>query len=312
LRGFFYAENVIGRGGYTEALLPLHPDRVTMERLIGQKYRYRYVDLDGRERTFLPEELFRVLAYSEEDGMTPISPVKANADSVGITEAAERYASSYFGNSANPSGTLESDSKIDNDTRKIIEDSWNRAHRGPDKAGKVAVLGHGLKFNPISISNDDSQLLETRQFQLTDICRIYRVPPHLVQDLLRSTFSNIEHQSLDFATYTMRPWFRRIEAAISRDLLLRDERKEFFPKFDLNDLMATDLKAQAEYNASGIQNGWMTPNEARKRQGLNAMNGLDEPMIPNNLRKLSDPPPTASQGLDSKGQQSTNKGNSDK
>jgi HK97 family phage portal protein len=312
IRGFFYAEIVLDRSGYPQALLPLHPDRVTIEKLPGKRWRYRYIDEDGLERIFMPEELFRVVEYTEEDGFTPISPIKANADTVGVTEAAERYAASYFGNASNPGGALESDLQIDDPTRKSIRESWERAHRGPNNSGKVAVLGSGLKYKPISINPEDAQLLDTREFQLTDICRIFGVPPHLVQQLLRATFSNIEHQSLDFSTYTMRPKFRRIEDSIGRDLLLADERKTYFAKFDLNDLMAADLKAQAEYSASGIQNGWMTPNEVRKRQGLNALDGLDEPMIPNNLRKLSDPPPTAATPGFDKGQQSTNKGNSDK
>lgn len=307
LRGFFYAEIVLDRSFQVAALLPLHPDRVTLERLPGERYRYRYVNLDGVEKIYQPNELFRVLEYTEEDGYTPISPIRANADTVGITEAAERYQASYLGNASSPGGTLQAEGKIDPAARLAIAESWNRAHRGPDKAGKVAVLDQGLQYKQLPINAEDAQLLETREFQLTDICRIYGVPPHLVQQLLRATFSNIEHQSLDFSTYTMRPTFRRIEAAISRDLLLKNERKTLFPKFDLNDLMAADLKAQAAFNASGIQNGWMTPNEARKRQGLNALDGLDEPMIPNNLRKLSDPPPSSKNGGD-KGQQSTHKG----
>lgn len=309
LRGYFYAEIVMDRLGQVEELLPLHPDRVILEQLIDGSFRYRYTEITGQERFFLPNELFRVMFYTEENGMTPISPIKANADSVGITEAAERYAATYFGNSATPSGSLEADGKLSDEARSAIRNSWNRMFRGPDNAGKIAVLDQGLKFKQITINNDDSQLLETRQWQLTDICRIYRVPPHLVQDLTRSTFKNIEHQSLDFMTHTMRPWLRRIEGAIIRDLLLKDERKQYFPRFDMSDLLAADAKARAEYIASGIQNTWMTPNEGRVMEGLNPLPGLDEPMMPSNLRRMSDPLPTP--GSEPPGQQSTNKGNDD-
>lgn len=308
VRGFFYAEIVLDRLGQVAELLPLHPDRVIHERLINGKYRYRYTDLDGSERTFMPSDLFRVMYYTEEDGMTPISPIKANADSVGVTEAAERYAASYLGNAASPGGALVTDLKVDDPSRKAIQDSWNRAYRGPDKAGKVAVLDQGFKYQQIPINADDAQLLETRQWQLTDICRIYRVPPHLVQDLTRSTFKNIEHQSLDFLTHTMRPWMRRIERSIERDLLLKDERKQFFVRFDLNDLLAADAKARAEYNASGIQNGWMTRNEARVSEGMNPLDDLDEPLMPSNLRGIHDPLPVPGSASDPPGQQSTNKG----
>ena len=308
VRGFFYAEIVLDRLGQVAELRPLHPDRVTQERLIDGNIRYRYLDLVGNERLFLPKELFRVMYYTEEDGMTPISPIKANADSVGITEAAERFAASYFGNSAVPGGALESDGKLNSEARSEIAASWNRAHRGPDRAGKIAVLDQGLKFKQITINNEDSQLLETRQWQLTDICRIYRVPPHLVQDLTRSTFKNIEHQSLDFITHTMRPWYRRIEAAISRDLLIPDEGKNYFARFNLTDLLAADAKARADLYASGIQNGWMTRNEARKFENLNPLDDLDEPLMPSNLRGINDPPPGPGFEADPPGQQSTSKG----
>jgi HK97 family phage portal protein len=312
MRGVFYAKIVLSRSGQVEALLPLHPDRMWIESLAPYKWRYRYHDEFGNEKYFMPDELFRVLLYSEPDGITPISPIRANADSVGITEAAERYAANYFGNSATPGGSLEADGRLTDEAKKAVGESWNRMFRGPDKAGKIAVLDQGLKFKQITINNDDSQLLETRQFQLTDIARIFRVPPHLIQDLTRSTFSNIEHQSLDFVTHTARPWLRRIGQCVQRDLLLDNELDQYFAEFWTKDLMAADAKARAEYNASGIQNGWMTPNEARVSEGLNPLDDLDEPMIPNNLRKLSDPPPTAAPPGKEPGQQSTSKGNSDK
>lgn len=304
-RGFSYSEILSDRFGQVVSLRPLHPDRVTHEWTINGNMRYRYTEITGEERIFTPSELFRVMYYTEEDGMTPISPISANADSVGVTEAAERYAASYFGNSALPGGTLEADGKLSPEARREIAASWNRAHRGPDRSGKIAVLDQGLKFNPITINNQDSQLLETRQWQLTDICRIFRVPPHLVQDLTRSTFSNIEHQSLDFATYTMRPWFRRIEQAITRDLLTHEESERYFARFNLADLLAADASARAELYASGIQNGWMTRNEARKFENLNPLDGLDEPLMPSNLRGIDEP---ISTDPDPPGQQSTSKG----
>jgi HK97 family phage portal protein len=307
LRGFFYAEIVLGPLGQVAQLRPLHPDRVIHELQPSGKMLYRYLDPTGRERIFNTKDLFRVMYYTEEDGMTPISPISANADTVGITEAAERYAASYFGNSAIPGGSLEADGKLSPEARKEIARSWNATHKGPDNAGKIAVLDQGLKFKQITINNQDSQLLETRQWQLTDICRVYRVPPHLVQDLTRSTFTNIEHQSLDFITHTMRPWFRRIETAISRDLMMAIERPDYFARFNLNDLLAADAAARAAFYSSGIQNGWMTRNEARKFENLNPLDELDEPLMPSNLRGVNDPAPESSQAF-GPGQQSTSNG----
>lgn len=314
LRGFFYARIVMdrmGRLGQIKELRPLNPERVLHEHLIDGTIRIKYTEVNGSQRSFSPNELFRVMFYTEEDGLTPISPVKANADTVGITDAAERYAASYLGNAASPGGVLQTDGKINDEARKAISDSWNRAYRGADRAGKVAVLDQGFEYKQISINSEDAQLLQTRQWQLTDICRIYRVPPHMVQDLSRSTFNNVEQQSLDFMVHTMRAWFRRIESAINRDLLIADERKIYFPAFDMTDLLTADVAARAEYNASGIQNGYLTPNEVRISEGLNPLPDHDETFIPNNLRKSSDPPPQFQRSTDP-GQQSTNKGGKNK
>jgi HK97 family phage portal protein len=284
-RGFFYAEKVFQQGRIVE-LRPLQPDWVTIQKLSNGWLRYEYNDnLTGKHRVYRPDELFRVQMFTGPDGYTPISPIRYNADAIGITESMERFAGSYFRHGAAPGGILELPMgvKITPEIQKAIKESWNREHQGPDSAHKIAVLDNGMKFTPINLSNEDSQLIESRRFQLADIARIFRVPLHMIQELEKSSFNNIEHQSLDFGIHTIRPWTKRIQQAIRRDILFEDEKKLYYAEFNMNDLLSADAKSRAEFYSNAIQNGFMTRNEVRERENLNPLPGLDEPLQPLNM-----------------------------
>jgi len=283
--GAFYAVKNFKRGRIA-SLEPLLPGRITVEKLDIRKLRFKYKDeFTGQEKTYLQEHLFRIPMFCGRDGFTPVSAIRYNADAISITEATEKFAASFFRNGATPGGSIEAPEsvRISPEDRKAIAESWNRNHQGPRNAFKIAVLDQGLKFNPINLSNEDSQLLESRRFQLSDIARIYRIPLHMIQELSKATFNNIEHQSLDFAIHTIRPWTRRIQHAVRRDLLHDEEKKTYFAEFNLNDLMSADARSRGEFYASGIQNGYMTRNEVRARENLNPIDGLDEPLQPLNM-----------------------------
>lgn len=285
-RGAFYAEKIYDRRGNIAELRPLMPDWMCIEKLPYGFLRFRYNDnFTGEVRTFRQDELFRVQLFTGPDGFRPISPIKYNADAIGIMESMERFSGAFFRNGAMPGGTLEAPEgiTIKDETRKSIAESWNRQHQGPNKAFKIAVLDQGLKFNPLNLTNEDSQLIESRRFQLADIGRIFGVPLHMIQENERSTFNNIENLSLDFGMYTIRPWCKRIQHAIRRDLLFEGEKNRYFAEFNLNDLLSADVKSRAEFYVSGIQNGFMTRNEVRARENLNALEGLDEPLQPLNM-----------------------------
>jgi len=143
------------------------------------------------------------------------------------------------------------------------------------------VLESGMKFHEVGVTNKDAQFLELRAFQITDIARLFRVPPHMIGDLSRATFSNIEQQSLEFVMHTMTPWAERWEASIESELLLADDPVEV--EFDFANLMRGDAASRSAYYQSGIQNGWMTRNEARIAENLNPIDGLDEPLRPLNM-----------------------------
>jgi HK97 family phage portal protein len=185
---------------------------------------------------------------------------------VGLAIATEQYGAKFFGNGARPGGVLEHPGIL-KDPEKLRE-SWNKVYQGTRNSHKVAVLEEGMKYHSIGIAPEDAQFLETRKYQVNEICRIFRVPPHLVGDLEKATFSNIEHQSIEFVQHTIRPWLVRWEQAISRLLLDESERLLYFAKFNVDGLLRGDYKSRMEGYAIGRQNGWLSTNDIRGLEDL--------------------------------------------
>ena len=201
------------------------------------------------------------------DGIMGYSPIALEKNAIGLGIAAEEYGSTFFKNGARPSGILTHPNTVKDPKR--LRESWNAAYGGSSNGSKVAILEENMSFTPISLPNNEAQFLETRKFQVEEICRIFRVPPHLIGDLSRSTFSNIEHQSIDFATHTIRPWLVRIEQAMNRALFSVSEKGRFYVQFNLDGLMRGDYKSRMEGYAIARQNGWMSANDIRALENLN-------------------------------------------
>ncbi|MCL2375293.1 MAG: phage portal protein, partial [Firmicutes bacterium] len=187
-----------------------------------------------------------------------------------------------FGSGARPGGVLEHPGTLKDPER--LRESWNKVYQGTANSHKIAILEEGLSYKAVGMSPDDSQFLETRQFQLGEICRIFRVPPHMIGDLSRSTFSNIEHQSIDFVVHTIRPWLVRWEQAIRRSLLTDIERQIYQPKFKVEGLLRGDFNSRMQGYAIARQNGWMSANEIRALEDMNRIaNGGDEYLVNGNM-----------------------------
>ena len=201
------------------------------------------------------------------DGLIGHSPIAMAKNAIGLSLAAEEYGSSFFSNSGTPSGVLEHPGVLKEPEK--VRDAWNDAYGGSGNAHKVAVLEEGMKFSAISINPQDAQFLETRKFQVNEICRIFRVPPHMIADLEKSSFNNIEQQSLDFVTNTIRPWLVRIEQSIFQQLLTEKEQESLFVKFNVDGLLRGDFQSRMNGYAVGIQNGFMSPNDVRELEDLN-------------------------------------------
>jgi len=286
LRGNAYCQIITNPRGEIVELVPIHPDRVRMELLRSGEFRYRVTDRFGDEAVLPRGDVWHLRGLSS-DGLMGMSPIELARESLGMALAAQDYGSRFFANDAKPTGGwIEFPGSFkDAEAKKVFRESYQAAQSGANR-GKVLVLENGMKFHEVGVTNKDAQFLELRKFQITDIARIFRVPPHMIADLDRATFSNIEQQSLEFVMHTMTPWAERWEASIGSELLLEGDDLEV--EFDFANLMRGDAASRSAYYQSGIQNGWLTRNEARVAENLNPLEGLDEPLRPLNMVEEGD------------------------
>ena len=272
LWGNAYAQIIRNGKGEVIALYPLMPNRMRVDRDSKGELYYsytRYSDeapaINGMTVTLRPSDVLHIPGLGF-DGLVGYPPIAMAKNAIGLAMATEEYGAKFFANGAAPGGVLEHPGTI-KDPQKVKE-SWNMAYQGSSNAHRVAVLEEGMKYQPIGISPEQAQFLETRKFQINEIARIFRVPPHMVGDLEKSSFSNIEQQSLEFVKYTLDPWVIRWEQAISRSLLRFDEKKLLFAKFNVDGLLRGDYASRMNGYAIGIQNGFMCPNDARALEDM--------------------------------------------
>ena len=272
LWGNAFAQILRNGRGEIAGLYPLLPNKMSVERDEKGQLFYRYLryeneppTMEGNTVILLPEDVLHIPGLGF-DGLVGYSPISMTKNAIGLSLAAEEYGSRFFANGAAPAGVLEHPGVI-KDVSKLRE-SWNRTFGGSGNAGKVAILEEGLHFNPISMSPQDSQLLETRQYQITEIARIFRIPPHMLADLSKATFSNIEHESLEYVKYTLTPWICRWEASLTDALLTREEQRKYEIRFNVDGLLRGDYKSRMEGYAVGINNGFMCPNDVRRLEGF--------------------------------------------
>ncbi len=296
LWGNAYAQIIRNGKGEVVALYPLMPDRMDVKRdsstgLLYYEYRVSNDDAkinSGSSVNLPPDEVLHIPGLGF-DGLVGYSPIAMAKNAIGLAIAAEEYGSKFFANGAAPSGALEHPGTL-KDAAKLRE-SWQSLFGGSSNAHKVAVLEEGMKYVPISIAPSDAQFLETRKFQIDEIARIFRVPPHMVGDLEKSSFSNIEQQSLEFVKYTLDPWVSRWEQSMARSLLKPEEKKQYFMKFNVDGLLRGDYQSRMNGYAVGRQNGWMSANDIRELENLDripAEQGGDLYLINGNMTKLED------------------------
>ena len=277
--------------GTVRELNPMHPDTVTpkVDAKSGELV-YAVRQPDGTTEELPPSEVFHVKLFPL-DGYIGASPIAYARETIGIGIAAEKHGAGLFANGAQPGGILESDKELSKEAQKRLLDSWEERHAGGDNAHRMAVLEGGLKWKTMTMPSKDAQWLESRKFQRSEIAGIFRVPPHLVGDLERATFSNIEHSSLDFVVHSLMPYLTRIEQRIWLQLLSPAEQKEMFGKFKTAALLRGDMAARAAYYTSQLQNGALSPNEIREFEDLNPREGGDVFLTPMNMLHDGKPPP---------------------
>ena len=295
LWGNAYAQIIRNGKGEVVALYPLMPNKMTVSRdETGQLY-YTY----QKSQEELPKDnAYTVTLHPSDvlhipglgfDGLVGYSPIAMAKNAIGLAIATEEYGSKFFANGAAPSGVLEHPGTIKDPQR--VRESWMSQFGGSVNSNKIAVLEEGLKYTPISISPEQAQFLETRKFQINEIARIFRVPPHMVGDLDKSSFSNIEQQSLEFVKYTLNPWVIRLEQAMHKALLLPSEKQNYFIKFNVDGLLRGDYQSRMNGYAVGRQNGWLSANDIREMENLNPISeeeGGNLYLINGNMTKLKD------------------------
>ena len=293
LHGNAYVEIRAGSAGFASELLPLHPSRMKVERIENGRLRYKYREDTGGETVYTQDQISHI-RWLSDDGVQGMVPVELARDAIGLARACEIHGASFFGNGARPGVVLTSENMIDAETARSLRDNWERVHRGSDRAFKTAVLTGGLKPVELGGNNQESQFLETRRFAVEEICRIYGCPPHLVGDLTRSSFSNIEQQSLDYLQNTLLGWLRRFESAFARDLITDSN---VFAEFDVRGLLRGDAAARASYYQTLWNLGVASINEIRGWENLDPVTGGDTRFVQLNMttleRAVADPGPVA-------------------
>lgn len=287
LWGNAYAQIIRDGRGQVIALYPLLPDKMIVDRTSNGQLYYEYHS-DKGVFVLSSEDVLHIPGLGF-DGLIGYSPIAMAKNAIGMAIATEEYGASFFANGANPGGVLEHPGVV-KDPKKIRE-SWNAVYQGSSNAHRIAVLEEGMKFQQIGIPPEQAQFLETRKFQLNEIARLFRIPPHMVGDLEKSSFSNIEQQSLEFVKYTLDPWVIRWEMAMQKALLLPSEKKTHFIKFNVDGLLRGDYQSRMTGYSIGRQNGWLSANDIRELENMNPISeelGGDLYLINGNMTKLQD------------------------
>ena len=294
LWGNAYAQIIRDGRGHPLALYPLLPHKVTVSRLPNGELIYSYrldygediykgknaskgsgntgvhhnnTDISKDNTIILRKDEILHIPGLGFDGLVGYSPIAMAKNAIGMALATEEYGAAFFANGAQPGGVLEHPGVIKDPQR--VKDSWNAAYQGSGNANRVAVLEEGMKFQSIGIPPEQAQFLQTRKFQLNEIARIFRVPPHMVGDLEKSSFSNIEQQSLEFVKYTLDPWVVRWEQSLQQALILPNDKGKLFIKFNLDGLLRGDYQSRMKGYSTGIQNGFYSVNDVRQLENMN-------------------------------------------
>ena len=281
LRGNFYAYKVKALGDVVE-LLPLLPDSVQPKLDENWNPVYQVTFPDGSCDVLSQDEIWHVRTFTT-DSLVGLSPISYARQAIGLGLATEEHGARLFSNGTVSSGVLQTDQTLTDEAYKRLKENFQEQHQGLSNAHKPMILEMGLKWNNISMSAEDAQFLETRKFQLEEICRIFRVPMHMVQNTDRATFNNIENLGMGFVNYSLVPYLTRIEQRINVGLVNKEKRGQFYAKFNVGALLRGDMKSRYESYATGINWGILSPNECRDLEERNPREGGDVYLTPMNM-----------------------------
>lgn len=285
--GNAYAEIEWGGGGRVLALWPLRPDRMKVRRERGELY--YYYTMPGMPVQRLPS--YRIMHLRGlGSGVLGYSPVRMAMEAIGLSLATEEFGARFFSNGARPGFIVKHPGILSDTAYDRLKNSFEDAHRGLSNAHRTKILEEGMDVTTVGVPPEEAQFLETRRFQLNEVARMYRVPPHMVGDLTHATFSNIEHQSIDFVVHSLNPWLVRIEQAMMRDLLTEGERRSIVIEHLVDGLLRGDIETRYKSYATGRQWGWLSVNDIRARENMNPVEDGDEYLVPLNMAPAGELP----------------------
>lgn len=288
LFGVGYAEIVRNGAGQVAALYPLVSGAVK-KTYNKDKKEYEYTVSVGTEKIPMPKSKIFEIDWLSLDSLNVFEPLELAREAIGLNIASETYAGNYFKNGANVGGFVEYGDVMDDIAKDRFREQINKAYSGLANSNKLVFLEEGSKFQKVSNNPLESQMLETRKFQVIEIARFFNVPPHMIMDLEKATFSNIEQQSLNFVTYCLRTWLIRIEKAIMSQLFTAEDRKTLFVKFNVDALLRGEYTTRMEGYAIGRQNGWLSANDIRELEDMDKLDegqGGDEYLVNGNMKTI--------------------------
>lgn len=284
MRGNAY--NLINRDarGQVGEIIPLKPDEIQLAEASNGQLFYESAELN---RT-LPARAILHIRGMTLDGKLGLSPITLAREGLGLAMAAELHGATLFGNGATPTGAVKMPKALTEEQANDFRKSWRKVHGGAENANKIAILHSGMEYQQVGLSPEDAQFLETRKFQISEIARLFGVPAHMINDLEKATFSNIEHMSLAFVIHTLRPWLVRWEQRLNQTLLTPTERKKYYFEFLVDGLLRGDTASRYSAYMTGRQGGWLSSNDIRAMENMNPIKGGDEYLSPLNMKNAAE------------------------
>ena len=278
--GNSYVQIVRDNSANPVQLIPLNPDYVN----IFIKDNELFYQMDGGSVLDSADVLH--IKLISDDGIEGLSPIDQCAKAINWSLSMEEFGSTFFKNGAKPSSVLSTDRALSETAIERLKNSFNSSYAKLKSSNSTIILEEGLTFKPISISPEQAQFLASRQFGIEEIARIFNIPPHMLKDLSKSSFNNIEMQSQEYVTYTLMPYLTRIEQEMNLKLFRTNELGKTFVEFNVNGLLRGDVKTRNEAYKTAIQNGYMSINEVRQKENLNSIEGGDQHFIQMNMTTI--------------------------
>lgn len=279
LQGNHFSE-IIFQDTKVKELWPIPPDLVEIKRDQNNKLVYK-VNIGGG-KVLNKEKVLHIRGLSL-DGIVGVSPITYARETIGLGLAAQEYASRFFSGDANPNGVYSHPTQLGDVAYKRLQEALKDGRQGLSRQHRNVILEEGMKWERVSLSPEDAQLLESRKFGVEEIARIYRIPLHKINSMEKATFSNIEQQAIEFVTDTIRPWLVRIEQEITMKLIGEADRDNIFAEFLVEGLLRGDTKSRYEAYNIARNGGWMSANDIRRLENMNDIENGDTYLVPLNM-----------------------------